>query len=179
MTFYGVCLTHWSVNFGSFSNHHYILTEEYLSDACGSSPSSQATLDTPINFIFPQHLKKTYFIEGVANGQITYACNGNNGYIHAYRVSICKVNEDTTEEELYSTGWITVEKDLNWDSVYEVGEEIVFPFWIDCWEHKKLGEGDRIYIKIETNTTGNSHTYLCHSNDANWEDFKINIPFRW
>jgi len=179
ITFYGIVPDHWTVTFGSFADHSYILVEDYLSDGIDSTPSSWATIGEPLKFIYPQHLKKTYFIEGVAQGQLTYTSSGSDGYVKAYRVTICKVNTDTTETELFSTGWVTVNKTIDWDSSNSIGDEIVFPFWIDCWEHAKLEENDRIYVKIETDTDGNSYTKIYHSNDANWEDFKIDIPFRW
>ena len=183
VTFYGVHVNDWSVTFGSFSNHHKLLLDEhYLSDGCSCATSSEATHTH--KFLFPHHIRKTYFIEGIAEGQITVAASSATATMYAYRVSICKVHEDTTETELFTTGWRVVNLTLNWDSTYNIGEELVLPFWIDCTEKAKLSENERIYVKIETDTStctqsSCSNMRLLHDNSAEWEDFKIDIPFRW
>lgn len=86
------------------------------------------------------------------------------------------MNKDNTPTLLATTGAITVNDTLGWDAVYSVGEEMVYPFWIDVSQEKKLGEFDRIFLKIKV--TCDSCAHLMHSNDATWEDVKIDIPFR-
>ncbi len=182
MTFYGYELTDWPINFGSFVNHTKILDTEYVSEAATSVEYSAAT-DTN-EFLYPHHIKKTYFIEGVAKGHITMVASSCTATITAYRVTIGKVNEITgIKSELFTTGWVTTEYELGWNSTYNVGEEKVFPFWIDCWEHARLDEDDRIFIRVETDTStctasSCSCMALFHSNDSEWEDLKIEIPFR-
>lgn len=182
VTFYGVELTDWPVTFGSFSNHTKLLVTDYESEAANTVDYSNAT-DTN-EFLFQDHLKRIYFIEGVATGQVTFAASGCTATIEAYRVSIGRVNEQTNQKDiLYTTGWITTSYTLDWDSTYSVGDEVVFPFRINCWDHEELGEYDRIFVRVETDTStctdsSCSCMALWHSNDANYEDFKIEIPFR-
>jgi hypothetical protein len=173
-TFYGIHTNDWDVNFAIFSSHNKLLIKDYISEAAACTETSQCT-DTDLKFLYPQHIKKVYFIEGVIVGHITVGASGATSHITNYRVTVCKISgsEDT---ELFSTGWKTVNLDLVWDSTYSVGDERVLPFWIDAWEYEKLDENERIYIKIEF--TADNNAVLWHSNDATWEDLKIEIPLR-
>lgn len=186
-TFYGILVNDWQVNFGSFANHHELLVDDYISDGCSTATSSSATLTT--KFLYPHHIEKTYFIEGVIEGHVTFGASTASAYFCRYRVTVCKMHEDTTDTELFSTGWISVNDYLTWDIAYKVGQEVVCPFWIDAWEYAKLTEKERIYVKVQS-TCSNSGSYascqsskcthvrLWHSNDSTWEDLKITIPMR-
>ncbi len=194
-TFYGIHLNDWGETFGNFANHHKILTKNYKSMGVISTDSSSVSLTH--KFLYPHHIKKTYFIEGTITGHVTYESSTCSTYLCAYRVTVCKVNEDTSEDELFTTGWRTVQKILGWNHTYETpssieGEEgsVVLPFEIDAWKKEELGEFDRIYLKVETTcsldssfincgaSTCSETTQLWHSNDASWEDIKVIIPLR-
>jgi len=155
-TFYGIHVDDWGITFGgAFDESHYILTKDYINEGCACEETSEAS--NALKFIYPHHTAKTYFIEGVISGHFTPAAE-----ITKYRVSIFKIHESTGDE-------------LSWNSDYEIGEEKVYPFWIDAWEKEKLTEFERFYLKIEVE--GNSYTYFWHSNDSTWEDIKVEIPF--
>ena len=68
---FGIDYDDWGVTFGTFSSHTKILTEEYISDACSTTDTSVAS-DTN-KFIFPEHVKKKFHIEGTILGHITIA----------------------------------------------------------------------------------------------------------
>jgi len=186
-TFYGIHTNHWMVNYGSFSNHHKLLVKEYISDACITTATSIAT--TSYKFLYPQHIAKTYFIEGVIYGHVTFASSGATAYLCSYKVNVCKVHEDTTETILFSTGWVQVDATLVWNSDYSVGDEHVYPFWIDAWDYAELNEKERIYIQVQSTCTSDDNFRNCagssctnivvyHSNDATYEDIKITIPLK-
>ena len=172
---YGIDYDHWSIDFGTFDSATKILIEDYISDATSTTETSVAS-DTN-KFIFPFHVKKTYFIEGTIEGQITVASSVATSTVTSYRVTVCKVNDNTdTESELFTTGWVTVNDTLEWDSTYSVGEERVYGFWIDAWEYEKLEEYDRIFVKVEVNADSNA--VLWHSNNSTYNDLYIDIPLR-
>jgi hypothetical protein len=173
-TFYGIHTDDWVETFGVFADHHKLLVKEYINEGCSATETSTAS-DTN-KFLYPQHIKKTYFIEGVIQGHITVAASTCTGTMTSYRVTVCKMNENTDDDELFTTGWVTVNDTLAWDAAYSIGDEMVYPFWIDAWNAKKLDEHERIYIKVETNS--DNCCVLWHSNDSTWEDLKITIPFR-
>lgn len=194
-TFYGIHQNDWAESFGSFANVQKILSKNYISSGAITTDFSSA--HETHEFLYPHHIKKTYFIEGVIKGHITYESSQCTGYLCRYRVSVCKMHEDGTPTELFSTGWKTVCHTLGWDAVNGVpssieGEEgsIVFPFTIDAWEAAELSEYERIYLKVESTCTDSSSCVSCldstcspcvklwHSNDATWEDIKVEIPFR-
>jgi len=182
ITFYGYETTDWPMTFGAFSNHTKVLETDYASEAATSVDTSNATATN--EFLYPHHIKRKYFIEGTAKGQVTFAASGCTATIEKYRVSICKVNNITnTKDVLYTTGWVNVSYELAWYAAYNSGEEKVFPFKINCWEHQELGEFDRIFLRVETDTSTCTESscscmVLWHSNDSNYEDVKIEIPFR-
>jgi len=176
-TFYGIHVNDWEETFGSFVDHHKLLVKDYISEGCDTTEASTVSLTTH-KFLYPQHIKKIYFIEGVIEGHITLAASSCSTTLSNYRVTVCKVHEDTTETELFTTGWITISDVLAWDAIYNVGDEMVYPFWIDAWEKEKLIEYERIYLKVEVNTTGDSCCSLYHSNDATWEDVKVTLPLK-
>lgn len=174
-TFYGVHTNNWNINFGSFSNHNKLLVRDYISDGCSCTETSAAS-DTN-EFIYPNHIKKKYFIEGVIQGHITLAASTATSTVTSYRVLVGKVHENTgTKTELFSTDWITVNDTLTWNATYTVGKEIVYPFWIDAWNYAALDENERIYVKVEV--TCSNTAVLYHSNDSTWQDLKIEIPLR-
>ena len=174
LVLYGIHYNDWEVNFGSFADKKKLLVEDYISDACSTTETSEAS-DTN-NFIFPFHVKKKYFIEGIIKGHITVASSTATSHVTSYRVSVCSMNEDTTDTELFTTGWVSVDDTLGWDSTYNVGDEMVYAFWIDAWSYATLGEYDRIYLKVEANC--DSTAVLWHSNDSTYQDIYVDIPLR-
>jgi len=172
--YYGIDNDDWAESFGGFSNLHTHLVREYISEACSTTESSEASVTH--EFLYPHHIKKTYFIEGVIEGEICLAANGCESTVTSYRVSVCKMNIDTTQKELATTGWIVVNDTLAWDGGLSIGDEMVYHFYINVWEEKKLDENDRIFVKIEVNC--NYCTHLMHSNDETWTDIWVDIPFR-
>lgn len=193
-TFFGIHKDDWTETFGSFANHHKVLVKNYINNGCMTTDSSTAS--ATYKFLYPHHIKKIYFIEGVIDGQVTFESSTVTGYLCAIRITVCKVNENTVETELFTTGWNVVNDTLGWDAANGVpgskeGEEgsVVYPFSIDAWQKEKLTELDRIYLKVEsTCSTNNScvsctastctNVHLWHSNDATWEDIKVTIPFK-
>jgi len=174
-TFYGVHMNHWNYSFGTFSNHNKLLVKEYISEGTLTTDSSTATA-TDNKFIYPHHIKKKYFIEGVITGHITVGASGCTSTVTSFRVSVCKIHEDNTDSELFTTGWKTVSDTLIWNAGLSVGDERVYHFEIDAWEKETLSDKEKIYIKVEVNA--DTCAQLWHSNDATWEDLKIEIPFR-
>lgn len=180
-TYYGIHVDDWAETFGSFANHHKLLVKEYINEGCSCTTSSIAS-DTN-EFLYPHFIKEIYFIEGVIEGHVTFASSGCTSILTDYRVTVCKVHENTAETELFSTGWVIVNDTLGWNAVDGIpsiiaGEEgeMVYPFWIDAWQHAELSDGERIFLKIETHITNCG--VLWNSNDSTWEDVKITIPFK-
>lgn len=174
ITFYGTYLDDWYETFGSFAATHYFMLREYESDGCSWTDSTEAS-DTH-KFLYPFDIERVYFLEGTAKGQITLAASTCTATVTDYRVTICKVHEDNTETELASTGWRTVNDTIVWDTPNSIGDEMVYPFRIHISPEKEVTEKERLYLKVEVNC--NYCTHLWHSNDATWEDVKIDIPFR-
>ena len=177
-TFYGIYTDHWTEDYPSsstvFLDNHYILVKDYISDGCQTTETSVATAVN--RFIYPQHIAKIYFVEGVITGHITLGANGATSTVTSYRVTLCKIDEADKKTELFTTGWVTVNDTLTWNSTYSVGDERVYPFWIDAWEYHKLDEHERLYVQVQV--TADNNCVLWHSNDATWEDLKIEIPLR-
>ena len=174
-TFYAVSVDDWKVDFGGyFSNHSNLLVKEYINEGCSTTTSSPAA--STLEFLFPHHIKKKYFVEGVIQGHITLASSGATATVTKYKVSLNKIHETSgTKTTLFSTGWVTVSDTLAWNATYSIGDEMVYPFWIDAWEKATLTEHERFYIKIEIDA--DTDTVIWHSNDSSWEDIKIEIPF--
>lgn len=188
ITFYGIKYNDWKVTFGKFINHDEVLTMDYIHIDCACSEYTQATSCTnekycvTTEFLFPHHIKKQYYIEGVIEGEFTVACNGGSSHIDDYRISIYKTNENTLFERLAVTNlnnkeWITLDDDLTWDAGNSIGQERVYHWFIDCWTAQELKENDRLYLKIEIRGTTDT-LYLMHANDPDWTDVWTKIPFR-
>lgn len=169
-TFYGIHSNTDKLDFGSgvFNQHNKQLVKEYINEGCSTTDTSLA--DEEYKFLYPHHIKKVYFIEGVITGHITIAATADSTAVPEYRVTVCKVDSAGNEDELFSTGWKDPGITLNDE------EEVVLNFSIDAWEKEKLGEYERIYLKVQT--IPESNAVLWHSNDAQWEDVMITIPFK-
>ena len=177
-TFYGIYTTHWFENFGTFANQKYLLVNEYMSDGCKTIDSSEASVTH--DFLYPSHIKKTYFIEGRVEGNITLASSECTAHATDYTVEVWKMNEDNTPTLLATTGARVIDWDFGWDAVHGVPDpdtgDIVFPFFIDVSQEKEIGELDRLFIRVKV--TCDSCCHLMHTNDANWNDLMVDIPFR-
>lgn len=181
ITFYGIVYPDWEITFGIFTDHTKQLLLEYVSDACLTTEYTQADVAglVMIDFLFPHHIKKQYYIEGVINGEITCACNGGNTTVSDYQISVYKTNgDDLGSELLIASGWKVVTDNLVWDAVNSVGDEITYNYKIEAWDdvYELLTE-DRIYVKIQVRFTNNKGV-LMHANDKEWHDVWIKIPFR-
>lgn len=167
-TFYGIHTNHWVADFGDFSNHHKILVKDYISEGTSCEESSLAS--GTYEFLYAHHIKKIYFIEGVITGSITIAANEEERDVTSFRVTVCKVDDSNNRNELFSTGWKTVNDTL----VVGNGYEGVYYFEIEAWEKEKLTEHERIYLKVEVNS--DVRTLLMHANDAEWTDVNVTLP---
>jgi len=177
-TFYAIHTDDWTNTFGSFNSANKQLVKEYINSGCSFTDTSAAS-NTNV-FLYPHHIKKVYFIEGVIEGQITFAASGASSTVSQYRVTLSKTKDGNTsidnDEELFTTGWIIPAVELAWDATYSIGQERMFPFWIDAWEAEKLVGTDRLYLKVEAK--GTNTLVLYHSNDNTWQDIKITVPLR-
>lgn len=171
-TFYGIHTNHLPAKFGAFPETHFKrLVKDYISEGCTTEDSSSAT---DINeFLYPHHIKKKYFVEGIISGQITLAANTVTCSVTSFRVTLCKVHENTNKDELFTSGWIVVNDTLTYAD--NIGEERVYYFEMDAWEKAELGEKERLYVKVEVNA--DADTILMHSVIPKWEDLKIEVPF--
>jgi len=175
-TFYGIHLNDWAETYGSFINHHKLLTKEYESDGCSTLDASSCS--ETYEFLYPEHIKKVYFIEGVIKGQITVAATSASVTIDDYRVTVCKVNDAGLKTELFTTGWRATGTYLKWNAVTHDEEEIVYSFRINAWDKAKLFDHERIFLRVQVNATVAANADLWHSNDSTWEDIKIIIPLK-
>jgi hypothetical protein len=172
---YGFYPNHWAFNFGLFSAHHYMLDRDYIDSSCDTTDSTLAS--TTVYFLYPFYAKKIYFVEGVIKGFVVYEASGGATTVTSYRVTLCKMGSDNSDEELVSTGHIVVNKALVWNAGLGIGDSVCLPFWIDCWEEKKIEDEERLYVKVEAVCT-NVNCVLLHGNDSSLPDFKIEIPIR-
>ena len=181
-TFYGLRTEDWASDFGGLADHNTFLVKDYLSDAV-SCPSKTPWTSSGTKFLYPHRIKKTYFIEGVVEGHITFSSVSNSvhgflsSWVSDYRVTISKMHNDTTETELATTGVIAVND--SFATIGGVETERVYPFWIDVNEPKALNENERILLKIEWDIDNSSSitASLTHWNDSSTEDIKIILPF--
>lgn len=174
LKFYGVEIDDWSETFGSFANYHYILLDDYVSDGCTTVDDTAA--NGTHKFLYPEHIKKRYWIEGRIEGEFCLSSSGATSTVTDYRVSICKVHDNGTETELATSGWITINDSLPWNATYSVGDEHVYHYWIDCFEAKELTDYERIYLKIQVRSDANAK--IMHSNDPEWLDVWFELPLR-
>ncbi|MCK4328496.1 hypothetical protein KAX02_01510 [candidate division WOR-3 bacterium] len=175
VTFYAIEYNDWDETFGSFVNESSLLVDKYISDACDTEQDVAA--NGTHKFLYPFHIKKVYYIEGRIQGNICVAASDMTSHITDYRVTLCKVNGDSNQEiELASTGTRSVDDDLAWDVVHSIGTEKVYHFYIDCYTKKIVTDEERLYLKIQINS--DTHVKLFHSNDPEWVDLWIEVPFK-
>jgi len=172
--FYGIKNNDWEEGFGAFANYHYHLINDYISDACDTSNDTAAS--GTHKFLYPWHIKKRYWLEGRIQGEFCLAASGAASTVDDYRITICKVHDNGTETELISTGWRDLSVVLAWDAVHSIGDELVVHFYIECYEEKEMTDYERLYLKIQINCDANG--ILMHSNDPEWTDCWVEIPFR-
>ncbi len=180
-TFYGIYVDDWEWNYGGyFTDHKYILTKEYLNEGCETSDYTQfdSTGNNTVRFFYPHWIKRKYYVEGTAIGQFTLSCTENDAEISDYTVSIYKLSDTGIVTPLGTTGIIyPLNVDFDYDFLIEVCTERVYPFEIEISPEKEMLSGDRLFIELIINVK-TAPIWLYHSNDATWEDFKIQIPFR-
>lgn len=173
---YGFYPVYWSINFGTFAAHHYILDTAYIDIGCDTVDSSIANVTH--RFIYPQYTKKIYFVEGTIKGQLVFEAVGGATVLTSYRVTLCKMGIDGTISDIATTGTITVGKTLAYTGApYYIGDAVVLPFWIDCSVEKKVEDEERLFLEIEA-VCSNNFCHLLHGNDPSHIDLKVEIPIR-
>jgi hypothetical protein len=183
-TLYGILLDDWEWSYGEgfFNGTHYMLTKEYLNEGCFTTDYTELTNgENVITFLYPHWIKKQYYIEGVVEGQFCISIvDGSDGYLNTYKVRLMTVDSDGSPKEVGSTGTITpTHTYYTYDSDVGVGDEGVYQFYMTITPEVKILDQERLYVEITLDVNGSGGTMcLYHSNDATWEDFKINIPFR-
>ena len=145
---YGIYLEDWS-SLWAGKTYNYHLLREWVSSATIASKVSTVWTASGCSFIFPHHIKKTYFLEGVVEGEITFAGASAATDVTNYRVSIFKRNEDTTETNLCTTGVRTLTNHAI--AADDIGR---YHFWIDAYEAKELSDYDRLGLRVEWNVNG-------------------------
>jgi hypothetical protein len=89
-----------------------------------------------------------------------------------------KVNSLGVTDWLGDTNVITpTTVNFTWDGTLGVGDEWVYPYYMNIDVEKKVLDDERLYVEL-TIVVADTKMILYHSNDATWEDFKISIPFR-
>jgi len=176
--FYGIKPEDWTTTWGG-NTWEYFLVRDYISDAAScASYTTWADCTGELKFIYPHNIKKKYVLEGVCQGCITFYASTATSWVSYYRVTIMKRNEDTSEVVLATTGNVNVNRKLEYNSVWGVGEDIAFPFWIDAFEStNEISENDRIMCRIEWNATSGASAALMHDNDPQYDDLNIEMGF--
>lgn len=174
MTFYAIKPDDWSITFGSLSNTHNILVEEFISEDA-STTSNTAWTSGGVVFLYPHNIKKTYYIEGVLQGQICFISTVGTSFISDYRVSIMKYDTSASDTVLASTNVVSVNDSITVNNIK------VYPFWVDVYSNpKEITENERLAVKIEWDVNNSSSTtaLLSHWNSSEYQDFfNIKIPF--
>jgi|GEM_PF-2860492 len=180
-TFYGVKIDDWNWDYGAgyFSNTHYALTKEYYSEGVESDDTTSLVTDSnTIRFLFSHWIKRKYYIEGTAIGQFTLSCDGGNSEVSNYEIRLMKIDNLGNVTELGTTDVVVpVNTIFTWDGGLNVGTEIVYPFEIEISPEQEMLNNDRLFVELII-VMKDANGILYHSNDATWEDFKIQIPFR-
>jgi hypothetical protein len=180
-TLYGMKVQDWFWSYGSgiFFESHYVMKKEYVNEGCITDDYTTLTSgENNIRLIYPYWIKRKYYIEGIAYGQITLSCYGDDSDLVSYKINLKKVDSDGKVTPLGTTDTVTpVNTIFTWDGGLSVGTEIVYYYEIDVSPEKEILNDDRLFIEIVI-VTSNEYMILYHSNDATWEDLKINIPFR-
>lgn len=169
--FYGIWLDDWDTTWGGQTYERHLL-REWTVNALSETSSTWASGGR--KFLYPHHIKKTYFLEGVIEGEITFGATAIS-HVSNYVVTIFKLNTDTTETTLATTGVITVA-----NHTVAALDSHSFHFWIDCYNAKELGEYDRLGVKVEWNVNGigTVTANLYHDYDATYGyDLWVDMPF--
>jgi hypothetical protein len=168
--FYGIWLDDWDVTWGGTAYERYLIRDWI---ATAESEPSSTWVSTGRSFLYPHHLKKVYWLEGVVEGEVTFGSTVTST-VSNYRVSVYKQNTDTTTTDLASTGVITVAN-------YRIPANNVlsYHFWIDAFNAKELSEYDRLGVKVEWNLNGKTATAtakLQHDYWASEYDLWVDVP---
>lgn len=170
--FYGIWLDDWETTWGAVTFERFLL-REWTENA--ESEASSTWIAEGRSFLYPHHLTKKYFLEGVVEGEISFGATAAS-HVSNYEVTVFKINTDTTSTDLVTTGVITPTN----NTIGALGV-ITYHFWIDAYNAKELGEYDRIGVRVEWNTGGaasGATAKLYHDYDATYGyDLWIDLPF--
>lgn len=169
--FYGIRLDDWDTVFGGQTFERHLL-RDWVTDLVFSTPSS-IWVSGGYSFLYPHHIKKKYYLEGVVEGEVSFGAVAHS-HVSNYRVTIFKLNTDTTSTDLVTTGIITVTNHA------VIANDINrYHFWIDAFNAKELTEYDRLGVKVEWNLNGIGTTtaYLYHDYvAADGYDLWVDVP---
>lgn len=167
--FYGIYLDDWSTTFGGQTYSRFML-RDWVANA-ESEPSSTWQL-AGRSFLYPHHIKKKYLLEGVIDGEVTFGATAAS-HVSTFNVTLFKLNADTTQTDLATTGNITT---VN-RNIGALGA-LSYHFWIDVFDAKELGEYDRLGVKVVWTSTSGTTANLYHDYDATYGyDLWVDVPF--
>jgi hypothetical protein len=149
------------------------LVKDYISATCMSTVSS-TWVSGGREFIYPYNIKKKFSLEGVVEGEVLFEA-GTISQCSDYRVTVFKINADTTKTDLATTGVIEILS----GHTYPANDGNSYHFRIDVTEHKDLTEDDRFGMRVEWDVSGHSTTTakLQHYNGATVPETWIDLPF--
>ncbi len=157
---YGIYTDDWITTYGgnTFNRH---LVRDYIADGCSCTTDS-VWISGGREFIYPHNIKKKYFLEGVIQGEVLFESYVAHSSCSDYRVTVFKLNADTTKTDLATTGVISI------NDSYSSYAGLFYHWWIDLTEKKEITEDDRIGLRVEWNVVNESTvtTHLVHDNDS-------------
>ena len=151
ITMYGFQFDDWDSTFGGTTFDHHLVRNANTVSPYVMSTTSSVWVTNGVEFIYPHHIKRKYFLEGVVEGEVTFGHNeATVSQISDYRVTIFKLNTDTTKTDLATTGVVSVT--FRTSSCVPAGDGMVFHYYINVYQEPKvISEFDRIGIRIEWN----------------------------
>lgn len=180
-TFYGIDTDDKEYTYGTLSNKKTRLVENYISEDASTTTNCTWTSEGT-TFLYPHNIAKTYYLEGVIEGHLTFTSEGSGAtsYVSDYRVNVLKISSAASETIIATTGIISVNDEIVWNSGTSTGEYKVYPFWIDVFDPaQEITENERIAIRITWDIDNSSTVtaFLSHENWEQGEDVKITFPF--
>jgi len=170
-TYYAVYLDHITENWGG-STYHAILVKEYPNENLESTASTQTTT---MDFLYPELIRNTYFLDGRAYGHFTLynSHESDASTVSAYTVTLLKTADAPNATVTLGTYSNTITTKNN---IVAKGY-LVLPISINLsHENAEINADEKLILRISITQYSNGTINISHANIASDEDIKITLP---
>jgi len=151
--------------------YNKLLVLDYPDANLNCTATTEACGSLNIDFLYPLLVQSKFYLDGVADGQITYKCGAAAKTCTGYIVGLYKLSADSIETPLGSMCYMfPTTKSLT------ANQYLTVPVYL-ALNKQAVNENEKLLLRTMLVSTETSGINLSHANDTSVNDIKIRLPY--